>query len=90
VIAILPDRALKARVYLALLQARLAGSKQVVAESVLDTIDSKTLAFLLAGEALARHNVRYDSGWAKIVPNWDEPRRYFGLMGVALGMQRGD
>jgi hypothetical protein len=75
---------------LAVLRARLASAQQVVGEDAAAKVDGKGLAHLLAREALARHNVRRDGGWAKVVQGWEEPERSFGSLGVALGMQGKD
>jgi tetratricopeptide (TPR) repeat protein len=75
---------------LAVLRARLGASPQVVGEDVAAKVEGKGLAHRLARQALARHNVRVDAGWAKTVQGWEEPERAFGALGVALGLQGKD
>jgi hypothetical protein len=75
---------------LLVLRARLAAAQQVVGEDAAKQVEGKGLAHLLGREALARHNVRHDSGWAKVVQGWEEPERAFGSLGIALGMQGKD
>jgi hypothetical protein len=84
------DRAVRGQAQLAVLRARLAAAPQVVGEDAAKQVDGKGLAHQLGREALARHNVRHDSGWAKVVQGWDEPERSFGSLGVALGLQGKD
>jgi hypothetical protein len=82
--------AVKGQAQLAVLRARLEASPQVVGEEAAAKVEGKGLAQRLAREALARHNVRRDAGWAKVVQGWEEPERAFGLLGVALGLQGKD
>jgi hypothetical protein len=82
--------ALRGQAQLAVLRARLAAAPGVVGEDAARQVEGKGVAHLLAREALARHNVRHDSGWAKLVQGWEEPERAFGSLGVALGMQGKD
>jgi hypothetical protein len=80
----------KGQAQLAVLRERLGASPQVVGEEALAKVEGKGLAHRLAREALARHNVRLDAGWAKKVQGWEEPERAFGSLGVALGLQGKD
>jgi hypothetical protein len=82
--------AVKGPAQLAVLRARLEASPQVVGEEAAAKVEGKGLAHRLARQALARHNVRIDAGWAKNVQGWEEPERAFGLLGVALGLQGKD
>ncbi len=82
--------AVKGQAQLAVLRARLEGAKQVVGEDAAAKVEGRGLAQRLAREALARHNVRLDRGFAKVVQGWEEPERAFGLLGVALGLQGKD
>jgi hypothetical protein len=84
---VIADPALRGRAQLALFRARLEQAKQGVEESAVEQIDANSLARLLASQALARHNTRLSSGWAKTVQNWPQPAQSFGSLGLALGMQ---
>jgi hypothetical protein len=80
----------KGQAQLAVLRARLEASPQVVGEEAAAKVEGRGLAHRLGREALARHNVRVDAGWAKVVQGWEEPERAFGSLGVALGLQGKD
>jgi hypothetical protein len=82
--------AVKGQAQLAVLRARLDASPQVVGEEAAAKVEGRGLAQRLAREALARHNVRIDRGWAKVAQGWEEPERAFGALGVALGLQGKD
>src|SRR5439155_359459 len=77
VVATIPDRAVRGQAQLVLFRARLAASKQVVEESAVGKVDPETLSHQLAREELARHNIPFDSGWAKVIRGWPEPQRAF-------------
>jgi hypothetical protein len=85
--ALIPDRGVRAWGQLVALRARLDSSRQAVGAGALDQVEANSVAGLVAREALARHNVRYDSGWSKVVQGWEEGPRAFGSLGVALGLQ---
>jgi hypothetical protein len=89
VVATIPDRAVRGQAQLVLFRARLAASKQVVEEPAVGKVDAETLSHQLAREELARHNIPYDSGWAKVVRGWPEPQRAFGSLGEALARHPG-
>jgi hypothetical protein len=86
----IPVPGVRGRAQLALLQARLASGRKAVEEAAADKVDPHTLSHALARQQLARHNVRYDGGWAKTVQGWEEPLKAFGSLGVALGLQGGE
>lgn len=77
----------RGRAQLAVFRARLAKSKQPVEDAAADKIDAKTLSNSLAGQALARHNTRWGANYSGVVQSWPQPRKAFGLLGVALGSQ---
>jgi hypothetical protein len=87
-IAFVPDGDVRAWAQLALVRTRLAAAKGVVEPTVLDTVESGTLAAALARQALVRHNVRQDSGWGRNAQNPDDVSRTFHLLGVAQGLQK--
>jgi hypothetical protein len=82
------DPDLRGRAQLTALEARLAREQKVTEESVLDGLESKSLAPLLGRAALARHNTRLDHGWARAVEKWDKGGKAFGAIGAALGLQK--
>jgi len=81
------NTALRGRAQLAVFQAQLDQAPQTVDVAVADTIDAKSLARSLAALALARHNVRLNTGYASVVQTWPQPLRAFGALGIALGLQ---
>jgi hypothetical protein len=83
----IPDAGLKGQAQLAVLRARLAGTKEKADEGLAAAVTEKTGAAAQARQMLARHNVVLESGWAKNVENWSEADRAAGLAGVALGLQ---
>ena len=84
--AVIADRAVRGRAQLALFHARLDQAKQMVEDSAADKIEARSLARLRAGQALARHNTRLDTGWGRTVQGWQQPMQSFGSLGVALGL----
>jgi hypothetical protein len=85
----IPDAALRGRGQLLIFRAKLAQSKEAGDEKAAEAVEPKTLSALLAKQALARHNTRRDSGFAKTVQTWEESAKAFGAAGVILGL-RGD
>jgi hypothetical protein len=81
------NQALRGRAQLAIFQARLDKTNQILDGSAADKIDAKSLARSLAAQALARHNARLSAGYASVVQTWPQPLRSFGALGVALGLQ---
>jgi hypothetical protein len=81
------NRALRGRAQRAVLQARLDKTDQLVDLSAADKIDAQSLAHSLAAQALARHNVRFNMGYIRVVQAWPQPLRSFGALGIALGLQ---
>lgn len=79
--------ALRGRAQLAVFRAQLAKANQAVADSAADKIDAQSLARSLGAQALARHNARFNTGYAGVVQTWQQPLRSFGALGVALGLQ---
>jgi hypothetical protein len=72
---------------LAVFRARLEKSKQAVDDAAIDKIEEKSVARSLAAQALVRHNTRYGANYSTIVQGWPQPRKAFGSLGVALGLQ---
>jgi hypothetical protein len=85
-----PDKALRARAQLALLQGQLAQSKQPAEDTVREQVEGPSGGRLLADLALARHNTRVDPAWANGTDAMEEPRRALASMGAALGLQDRD
>ena len=84
------DSGLRGRAHLALLSAQLDVSKQPVDVGAADAVPAQTIAFYMARAQVARHNVRADSAYGKVVRQWPDPaQRAFGSAGVALGMRDG-
>jgi hypothetical protein len=81
------NRALRGRAQLAVFRARLAKARQPVEEEAADKIEPRSLSSMLAWEELARHNARLSTSWADKVKGWQQPRRAFGSLGAARGMQ---
>ncbi len=81
------DTALRGRARLAIFRARLEKAKQPVEDTAADTIDDKSLAHLLAALDLARHNTRYGANYAAVIQTWPLPRKAFGALGTARGLQ---
>lgn len=81
------NTALRGRAQLAVFRAQLAKASQAVADSAADKIDAQSLARSLAAQALARHNIRWNTGYSGVVQTWPQPFRSFGALGVALGLQ---
>jgi hypothetical protein len=77
------DPALRGRIELAVLQTTLAKGGAVSP----DAVEPASLASLLAVQAVARHNVRQHPDWAKALADWENPRRAFASLAVALGLQ---
>jgi hypothetical protein len=77
---------LRGRAQLDLLRNRLAKSSSVVPETDADKVGSPT-SHAQARLALAEHNTRLDSSWAKVARGWPDPFKAFGSLGIALGMQ---
>lgn len=88
--AVIADPAVRGRAQLAILRDRLEKAKQGVEDSAADPVEAQSVARLLAAQALARHNTRLGSGWAKTVQSWPQPAQAFGSLGVALGLQDRD
>jgi hypothetical protein len=86
---VIPEPALQGQAQLEILRARLASSKEKVPEEQAKSVNDRTVAFLLAWEAIARHNARLDGGTLEAVSSWEEIFRPFGLVGAALGRQDG-
>jgi hypothetical protein len=89
---LLPE-ALRGRVQLQELQARLAGAAESAETSWADAVDEKSVARGLALEAITRHNgPRLGSRTLlKEVAGWKvEKLRPFGYIGIALGLQDRD
>ncbi len=85
---LIPDPALRGRAELGLFRAQLDRGKDAVEEGAAEqVVPNGSVAQLLAFEAVARHNTRRDPDWAKAVAGWEEPRKAFGFLGVALGLQ---
>jgi hypothetical protein len=82
-----PDPALRGRTQLAAFRMQLARSKEAAEDGAAEQAVGPSVAQLLAFQALARHNTRRDADWAKGVASWEEPRRAFGSLGIALGLQ---
>jgi hypothetical protein len=81
---------LRARGQLLAFKAKLAASKGAGDDKAIEAIDSKSLSAMLAKQALAQHNTRLDSGFAKTVQTWDDPAKAFGAAGALLGLRPGD
>jgi len=81
------NTALRGRAQLAVFRAQLKKANQFVEDSTADKIDGKSLARGLAAQALARHNVGINGGYASVVQSWQQPLQSFGALGVALGLQ---
>jgi hypothetical protein len=77
------DAAIRGRIELALLQATLVSGGALSP----DLVEPNSVASLLAVQAVARHNVRSDPGWVKILEPWDASRQAFGWLGTAQGLQ---
>ncbi len=84
--ALIADRAVRGRAQLAIFRARLDQAQQRIEDGAVDKIESKSVARLQASQALARHNTRLETGWAKTVQGWQQPTQAFGSLGVALGL----
>jgi hypothetical protein len=85
--SIIPNRSLRGRAQLAIFRARLEQTQQPVEDAAADKIEPRSLARVLASQALARHNTRLNADWAKTVQGWEQPQKAFGSLGVALGLQ---
>jgi hypothetical protein len=81
------NTALRGRAQLAVFRAQMDKANQLVEDAAADKIDGGSLARGLAAQALARHNVGINSGYASAVQSWQQPLRSFGALGVALGLQ---
>ncbi len=81
------NTALRGRAQLAVFRTQLEKANQLVEDAAADKIDGRTLARGLAAQALARHNVGINGGYARVVQSWQQPLRSFGALGVALGLQ---
>jgi hypothetical protein len=81
------NSALRGRAQLAVFRARLEKSKQAVEGAEADKIEANSLSRSLAAQELARHNTRFGANEASIVQSWPQPRKAFGSLGVALGLQ---
>ena len=77
---------LRGRGQLLAFRAKLSHSKDAGDESAIEAIEKQSLAKLLAKQALARHNTRRDSGFAKTVQSWNDPDKAFGAAGALLGL----
>ena len=88
--AAVPDPAVKGRIQLEKVQTTLDADKGKSPDSVPSAVEASTLSHRRAWEALARHNVRHDSGTLKAVDGWEESQRPFGYVGAALGLLDGD
>jgi hypothetical protein len=86
-VELIPDPGVRAWAQLTAFRAALAAKRETVSEEALKGLKPDSLAEQVARQELARHNVRYDSGWAKTVQGWEEGPRAFGSLGVALGLQ---
>ncbi len=82
-----PDAALRGRGQLAAFTMQMTGTKEAVEDGAAEQAVGRSASQLLAVEALARHNTRRDPDWAKGVAAWEQPRRPFGAMGIARGLQ---
>jgi hypothetical protein len=82
-----PDAALRGRGQLAAFRAQLGHTKEVAEDGAAEQAVDRSVAQLLAVEALARHNTRRAADWAKGVASWEGPRRAFGSLGIARGLQ---
>lgn len=87
---IIVDPALRGRAKLELFRAQLDTMKQSADLTLADSVDPKTLAHELALAALARHNVRYSSGYLSTARTWSEPLASFGTLGALLGTQKNE
>ena len=81
------NSALRGRAQLAIFRSQLDKANQVVEDSAADKIDAKSLARSLAAQALARHNIQVNAGYAGVAQTWQQPLRSFGALGIALGLQ---
>jgi hypothetical protein len=84
--AVITDRAVRGRAQLVIFLARLDQAKQTVENNAADKVEPRSLSRLRASQALARHNTRLDTGWAKTLQVWQPPMQAFGSLGVALGL----
>lgn len=85
--ASIPDVGLRGWAQLQVLRASLAATEAKVEYARADEVDSKSVSWFLAKEAVARHNAKHDRNTLATVEKWDEPVRWFGQVGYALGLQ---
>lgn len=83
------DVPLRGRAQLELFRASLESSGDKAEETAADAVDKLAPAHALARLALARHNTRLgDSAIQTAVEGWPANQKPFGLIGIALGMQK--
>jgi hypothetical protein len=82
------DPSVRGRAKLELFRARLEQMKELAATEPADTVDLQTAAGGLARADLARHNVKFDSGYLRTAESWPEPLNAFGTFGALLGGQK--